>query len=198
MLGSRDAARAVEAAAEVQARLATFEASEVTGAANLDAAETCEVAVIAVPYAAHRDTLEALTSPLAGKLVIDAVVPVRFERGPHPVAVPEGSAAQQAAVLLPASRVAGAFQTVAAEALLDPTHALAEDVLVTGDSAEVRRETIALVDSLAGLRGVDAGPLRFSRMVEGITLLLIGVNGRYKTHSGIRVTGLAESTEETR
>lgn len=188
VLGSRDAARAASAASEVAALLPT--PTDITGATNEDAATAADLVIVTVPFEAHRATLEALASALAGKLVIDAVVPMRFERGPRPIDVPEGSATEQAAALLPQSRVVGAFHNVAASALLDLATPLDQDVLVTGDDADAKTEALDFVRGIEGLRAVDAGPLRYSRFVEGITLLLVGINGRYKAHAGVRVAGL--------
>jgi 8-hydroxy-5-deazaflavin:NADPH oxidoreductase len=193
IIGSRDAARAAGAAAEIAKLLTTAArpgSPQLAGADNLDAASQADVAVIVLPYEAHGTTLASLAGALAGKVVVDAVAPVRFERGPRPIDVPEGSAAQQAAVLLPGSRVIGAFQTVAATTLQDPDAPIDEDVLLTGDDAEAKALVRTLVEGIVGARAVDAGPLRYSRFVEGITVLLIGINGRYKAHSGIRVVGL--------
>ena len=47
-----------------------------------------------------------------------------------------------------------------------------------------------LLSSIDGLRVVDAGRLEMSRMVEGLTPILIGINIRNKVHSGFRITGL--------
>jgi hypothetical protein len=192
VIGSRDPARAAHAAGEVTARLqaAGHASLAIGGAANADAAAGAELVVLTVPYEAQRAMLEALEPMLAGKIVINAVVPVRFERGPRPIEVPEGSAAEQAAALLPNSHVIGAFHTIAAETLLDPAAALHEDMLVTGDDAEAKALVRAIAEQIAGVRTVDAGPLRYSRFVEGITVLLIGINGRYHAHAGVRIEGL--------
>ena len=192
VIGSRDPARAAHAAGEVTARLraAGHANLAIAGAANADAAAGAELIVLTVPYEAQRATLEALEPTLVSKIVIDAVVPVRFERGPRPIEVPEGSAAEQVAALLPHSRVIGAFHTIAAETLLDPTAALHEDVLVAGDDADAKALVRALAEEIAGVRTVDAGPLRYSRFVEGLTVLLIGINGRYHAHAGVRIEGL--------
>jgi NADPH-dependent F420 reductase len=101
-----------------------------------------------------------------------------------------GSAAEQAAALLPQSKVIAAFHTVAAATLQDPDGRIDEDVLITGDDAEAKAVVKSLVEGIVGARAVDAGPLRYSRFVEGITVLLIGINGRYKAHAGVRVVGL--------
>ncbi len=186
LIGSREAARGVEAA---QA-LATALGRPVEGADNATAVAEAEIVVIVVPYAAHRATLEGLRDALAGKIVVDAVVPVVFDRGPRPVAVEAGSATEEAAAILPESRVVGAFHNLPAEVLLDPSQPVDADVLVTGGDAEAKQAVMALAEAIEGVRAVDAGPLRFSRFVEGLTVLLIGINGRYKAHTGVRIAGL--------
>ncbi len=191
ILGSRDAARGAEAAAAVAAALAgRAGAAAVAGASNAEAAAAAPIAVVTVPFEGHRATLEALAGTLAGRIVIDAVVPVRFERGPRPVAVPEGSAAEQAAALLPRSRVAAAFHNLAAGALLDLDAPLRADVFVTGGDVEAKRAAAELAGTIEGVRAVDAGPLRYSRFVEGLTVLLIGVNMRHRATTSVRLEGL--------
>lgn len=185
-IGSRDAERGAAVAEELASRIAR----PVTGGGNLEAAEAADIVVVVVPYAAHRPTLEGLREALAGKIVVDAVVPVVFDRGPRPVEVAAGSATEEAAEILPDARVVGAFHNLAAEVLMDPERAVDADVLVTAGDAEAKREVMALAEEIAGVHAVDAGPLRFSRFVEDITILLIGINGRYKAHSGIRIAGL--------
>jgi NADPH-dependent F420 reductase len=193
-IGSRDAARGVEVAAALAADLerSAPAATRIDGADNGAAVAGADLVVVVVPYTAHRPTLEGLREALAGKIVVDAVVPVRFERGPRPIEVAAGSATEEAAELLPDSRIIGAFHNLAADVLLDPALDVDADVLVTGGDAEAKQIVMALANEIAGVRAVDAGPLRFSRFVEGITTLLIGINGRYKSHSSIRIAGLTE------
>ncbi len=201
VLGSRDRERAAAAAADVMAVVTGAAPTDqprgtVSGASNAEAVDAVGLdglVVLTVPFEAHRATLESLAPALAGMIVVDAVVPVRFERGPRPVEVPEGSAAEQAAALLPGARVVAAFHNIAAEALLDPSRVLHEDVLVASDHAEATAVVSALVAEIASLRAVNAGPLRFARYLEGLTVLLIGINGRYKTRSGVRIEGLPEA-----
>lgn len=191
VLGSRDAGRAETVAAELSEALAAAgSAARVGGAANADAVADCDLAIVVVPYEAQRATLEALREALAGKVVVDAVVPVRFERGARPIDVEEGSATEQAAAILADSKVVGAFHNLAAESLLALGEPVEADVLVTGADAEAKAVVSALAEQIEGVRAVDAGPLRFSRFVEGLTVLLIGINGRYKAHTALRVTGL--------
>jgi 8-hydroxy-5-deazaflavin:NADPH oxidoreductase len=108
--------------------------------------------------------------------------------GPAPVAVPEESAAQQAAALLPGSRVCAAFHHISARLLLEGDQPVDTDVLVAGDIREDKDLVIALAATIAGVRGIDAGPLRLAGPLEAMTAVLIAVNRRYKGHAGLRVT----------
>lgn len=195
IIGSRKAERGAAAAQEVTAAIDRNGHGEVSGGTNEEAATQADLIVITVPYDGHRATLESLRPMLAGKIVVDAAVPMRFDRGPRPVAVEEGSATEEAAAVLPESRVIGAFHNLSAEVLLDPQAAVDADVLVTGNDAEAKRAVCALAEQIEGVRAVDAGPLRFSRFVEHLTVLLIGINGRYRAHTGIRIAGLPAESE---
>ena len=192
VIGSRGAERGAEVADELAASLATSapHATTVTGTDNATAVDGADLVVIVVPYTAHRPTLESLGSALDGKIVVDAAVPVRFEKGPRPIEVEAGSATEEAKQILPEARVIGAFHNLSAEVLLEPGVPLNADVLVTGGDREAKDLVMALANQIEGARAVDAGPLRFSRFVEGITTLLIGINGRYKAHSGVQIAGL--------
>ena len=197
IIGSREAKRGAAAAEEVATAAAHSatggKAGPVSGATNGDAVAEADVVVITVPYEGHRATLESLREALAGKIVVDAVVPMRFERGPRPVEVAAGSATEEAAELLPDSRVVGAFHNLASGALLDAAEPIDSDVLVTGADAEAKRLVCELAEEIDGVRAVDAGPLRFSRFAEGITVLLVGINGRYRARTHVRIVGLSDS-----
>jgi NADPH-dependent F420 reductase len=188
VIGSRDAARAAAAALEVAAMPSVTGA--VTGSANADAANSAEVVIVAVPWAAHADTLAPLAQSLAGKIVIDCVNPLGFDnQGPFALPVPEGSAAQQAAALLPEARVCAAFHHVSAVLLTDPAvESFALDVLVLGDDREAVAIVAALAERIPGMRGVHGGRLRNAGQVEALTANLIAINRRYKAHAGLRIT----------
>ena len=191
VIGSRDAARGESIAAELRESLGGRDGlGELRGAANADAVAQAEIVVVTVPYEGHHATLSDLAGALAGKIVVDAVVPVRFERGPRPVEVAAGSATEEAAELLPDSRVSGAFHNLSAEILLDPDEPVHADVLVTGGDEETKRTVCALAEEIEGVRAVDAGPLRYSRFVEGLTILLIGINMRHRARTHVQVSGL--------
>ena len=195
IIGSRKAERGAAAAQEVTAAIDRNGHGEVSGGTNEEAATQADLVVITVPYDGHRATLESLRPLLAGKIVVDAAVPMLFDRGPRPIEVEEGSATEEAAAVLPESRVIGAFHNLSAEVLLDPQASVDADVLVTGNDAEAKSAVRALAEQIEGVRAVDAGPLRFSRFVENLTVLLIGINGRYRAHTGVRIAGLPAESE---
>ena len=186
VLGSRDADRATATAAD----LASATGGDVTGADNRGAARAGDVVVVAVPWDGHGETLAGLREELAGKVVVDCVNPLGFDKqGCFALAVPEGSAAQQAAALLPDSRVVAAFHHVSAVLLEDPAVTEVDtDVLVLGEDREATDLVQALAGLVPGMRGVYAGRLRNAGQVEALTANLISVNRRYKAHAGLRVT----------
>jgi len=188
VIGSRSAGRATSTAED----LAGATGGDVRGLANEDAAAAGDVVVVAVPYDGHADLLRPLAAVLAGKVVVDCVNPLGFDQqGGYPLAAPDGSAAQEAAALLPDSVVVAAFHHVSASILNDPEISSVDtDVLVLGegehrDATDLVR---ALADAIPGVRGVYAGRLRNAHQVEALTANLIAINRRYKSHAGLRVT----------
>ncbi|MDD2859015.1 MAG: NADPH-dependent F420 reductase [Candidatus Nanopelagicales bacterium] len=182
VLGSRSAERAQSAANDL--------GFDVTGASNEDCAAQADLVIVAVPWDGHAELLQELAPALAGKIVVDCVNPLGFDKqGAFGLAVPEGSAAQQAAAILPDSRVVGAFHHISAVLLLDAAvDSIDTDVLVVGDDREATDLVQALASRIAGIRGVYAGRLRNCGQIEMFTANLISINRRYKAHSGIRVT----------
>ncbi|MBO0846343.1 MAG: NADPH-dependent F420 reductase [Nocardioides sp.] len=186
VVGSRSADRAGETSAD----LAEATGGDVRGAVNDEAAAAGDVVVLAVPWDGHADLVRSLARPLAGKVVVDCVNPLAFDKqGAYAVPVPEGSAAQQAAALLPDSTVIAAFHHVSAALLDDSSVASVEtDVLVLGDDRDATDLVRALADVIPGMRGIYGGRLRNAHQVEALTANLISINRRYKAHAGIRVT----------
>ncbi|WP_432477624.1 NADPH-dependent F420 reductase [Nocardioides sp. GXQ0305] len=190
VIGSRDAGRAQGVAAD----LADATGGSVSGADNASAADEGDVVVVAVPWDGHRELLTGLAPRLAGKVVVDCVNPLGFDKqGPHALAVDEGSAAQQARELLPESTVVAAFHHVSATLLEDPAVAeVSTDVMVLGDDRDATDLVQALAGSIPGVRGIYAGRLRNAHQVEALTANLISVNRRYRAHAGVRVTDLPD------
>ena len=182
VLGSRDVGRAQAAAADLP--------GEVSGADNAGAARAGDAVIVAVPWKGHRELLLSLADELRGKVVVDCVNPLAFDKqGAYALPVEEGSAAQQALAVLPDSRVVAAFHHVSAVLLLDEqVEQVDTDVLVLGDDREATDLVQALADRVPGMRGVYGGRLRNAHQVEALTANLISVNRRYKAHAGLRVT----------
>ncbi len=188
VLGSRSAERAEATAAEIRARLPQ---GQITGSANHDAVAGAEVVVLAVPYDGHDELVASLADALAGTIIVSCVNPLGFDKqGPYGLDV-EQSAAESAAALVPTAVVVGAFHHVSAVSLWGDSDFLDhEDVLVCGDDAEAKQVVIDLARTVVGRAGVDAGRLRLARQLEPLTAVLISINKRYKTRSGVAVSGL--------
>jgi NADPH-dependent F420 reductase len=190
VLGSRDLARASAAADEVKAMRPGM-SLDVRGGTNEDAASSGSVVVLAVPYDGHLPTVTSLAPLLDGKVVVDCVNPMAFDKaGAVPVDVREGSAAEQTAALVPGARVVSAFHDVSARRLFGTNSSVNTDILVCGDDADAKTLVIGLATQVPGMRGIDAGPLRLSRELEALTTVLLAINKRYKTHAGVRITGV--------
>lgn len=189
IVGSRDAQRAIDGAAALSALVPS---GLIEGAANDEASRRADLVIVAVPWAGHDTTLRELADALVGKIVVDCVNPLGFDsHGAFRLDIPEGSAAEQAAALLPESRVVAAFHNVSASMLMDvQVTDLAQDVLVLGDDRAATDVVRTLAQQMPGVRGVYGGRLRNAGQVEALTANLIAINRRYKIRSGIRITGL--------
>jgi NADPH-dependent F420 reductase len=192
VIGSRDAGRAEEAAGRA-AELVPEGSFE--GLGNAEAAERSELLFLTVPFRSQSETLTNLKNHLReGQTLVDATVPLAAAvsgKATRMLGVWQGSAAQQAQEMVPAGVVVvSALHTVSAEALRDLDHVLDEDVLVCGDRKADKQPVMEMIDRIPGLRCVDAGRLEQARIVESLTAMLIGINIRYKTHAGIRITAL--------
>jgi hypothetical protein len=192
VIGSRDAARAAEAAHKLRALEGT---ADVRGLENPEAARQGQIVLLCVPFRNQSENLTNLKGALQpGQILVDATVPLAAAvsgRATRLLGVPQGSAGLQAAEMVPDGvEVVSALHTVSAVTLGDPEQELDEDVLVAGDSVDAKRRVAELIARIDGLRPVNAGRLEASKLIEGLTPLLIGINSRYKSHAGIRIAGL--------
>jgi len=189
LIGSRTAEKAVHVASEIMELLEG--SSSVVGLTNLEAAQQADIAVLTVPYAAHRVTLEYLKDALKDKILIDVTAPLGKPK--NKVQLPEGGSAtlEARAILGEDAQVVAAFQNISPEFLMTEEEVDCE-VLVTGFNKAARLETIKLVEA-AGFIGWDAGPIENSIAVEGLTSVLININKQYgSTHAGIKITGVMD------
>ena len=193
IIGSRQQQKAEDAAKKANSILG---GASVSGMENPKAAAAADVIVMSVPFAAHVDMIKSVHESITPEdIFIDVVVPLSTAVGGSAstaLAVWEGSAAQQAARLLPPNtKIASAFHNVVSEALQRIDSEVDSDVIVCSDSQETRKVGMELAAKIPGVRAIDGGRLENSRIVEQITALLIGINIRYKvSDAGIRITGL--------
>jgi NADPH-dependent F420 reductase len=186
IIGSRQAEKAEATAAELNVKLGL---DTVRGLENGAAARTADLCVLTVVHSAHQAALEGLKDDLQGKILVDATARVDF-RDPRPPSSP--AAARMAQNLLGSGvRVVAAFQNVPAHALKKNVgQPLDFDVLVCADDLDAAEQVIRLAEA-GGMRAYYSGSLDNAVVVEGMTSLLISLNGRYgvKTAS-ICVTGI--------
>ncbi len=193
VIGSRDAGRAQEAAA----KLADETGGDVVGMANEEAATQADVVFLTVPFRNQSEYLTNLKDTLKdGQILVDCSVPLAAAisgKATRTLGVWQGSAAEQAQEMAPPGvTVVSALHTVSAPGLADLSVTLGEDVAICGDKKADKARIAELISRIDGLRPVNAGALETSRIVEQMTALLISINIRYKTHAGIRFTGLPE------
>ncbi|MSQ41173.1 MAG: NADPH-dependent F420 reductase [Dehalococcoidia bacterium] len=189
LLGSRDFARAQEAALELAQHVPP---QRVRAALNAQVAVDSQVVFITVPYPAQRSLLEDLREPLVGKVVVSTSIPLAFSQGKvRSLPVEEGCAALQAQALLPRSRVVGAFQNVSAVDLLAPDRVIDCDIVVCADDAEAKRLVMGLAEEIKGIRAVDGGALENSGYVEQLTALLLNINRIYRgSRTMVKIVGI--------
>jgi hypothetical protein len=192
-IGSRDASRAEAEALALNER---NQGPPMRGTDNATVASAHDLLFVCVPFASQLAIAKTIRKELRpGAIVVDATVPLATAIGGRPTQMLgawRGSAAEQLADALSSrARVVATLHTVAASALAEVDAKLDEDLLVCGDDADAKATVAALLGRIGGLRCVDCGKLEAARMIEPLTALLIGVNGRYRAHAGIRLTGLA-------
>lgn len=191
VIGSRNAERAAATAAGITERTRQ---TNISGADNASACYGAEIVVLTIPFEAHAETLKHLKSSFRpGQILVDATVPLAASVGgkpTQPLGVWQGSAAQQAAELVPEGvAVVAAFHNVCADCLNDDSPVDC-DVIVCSDNKEAAKKVRELARKIPGLRAIDGGKLENARIVEQITALQIGLNIRHKGRAGIRITGL--------
>ena len=186
IIGSRTLEKGEQAASDL---LAEFPDLNVTGMENLEAATKANIVVLTVPFAHQVSTLEVVTPGLIGKVLVDVTVPLMPPKV-GTVQMPErGSAAEMAQDTVGEDvHVVSAFQNVGAQHLRED-HAIACDVLVTGNKRAARDKVLELVEAV-GLKGWHAGPLANAAAAEALTSVLITINRHHKIEgSGLTITG---------
>ena len=198
IIGSRNAERAREAATKIKA--AVGKNAKVSGEENNSACASADLLVLTIPFEGHAALLKQIKPAICpGSIVIDATVPLAASvggRATRTLGIWQGSAAQQAAELVPQGvSVVAAFHNTSAD-VLNGDAPVDCDVIVCSDDADALQTVRRLAAKIPGVRAIDGGKLENARILEQITALLIGLNIRHKGHSGIRITGLPEKAYE--
>ena len=186
IIGSRDKEKARTVVESLRKILGK---GNLEGEGNQEAVKEAEFVVIAVPYEGHATMVAQLKGQLAGKTVIDAVVPLKKGR---PFVPPAGSALLEAQEILgDEAPVIGALHNISAVDLQSPDAPLG-DVLVCGDNEVAKQKVMDIIHRI-GARTFDAGPAANAYVIEGLTGVLIYLNRKYKSkHASVKVTGIAE------
>ena len=192
IVGSRVAQRALDAAGKI--RQIVGPEAKISGLDNVAACGATDLLVLTVPFEGHSTLLKQLKPVFRpGTILIDATVPLAASVGgriTRTLGVWQGSAAQEAAELVPQEvSVVAAFQNVGAE-MLNAEGPVDCDVIVCSDDSEAAKLVRQLAIKIPGVRAIDGGKLENARILEQITALLIGLNIRHKGHAGIRISGL--------
>jgi 8-hydroxy-5-deazaflavin:NADPH oxidoreductase len=195
IIGSRDGARAEQAAEKIRQRVNPQ--AQVSGMENAAACAASDLLVLTVPFEGQAELLKQLKAAIRpGSILIDATVPLAASiggRATRTLGVWQGSAAQQTAELVPKGvSVVGAFHNVSAD-VLNGDEDVDCDVIVCSDDAAATQVAMELAAKIPRIRAIDGGKLENARIVEQITALLIGLNIRHKGHGGVRITGLPEA-----
>jgi|Deesub1362A_J573_1020465.scaffolds.fasta_scaffold00656_20 hypothetical protein len=149
--------------------------ADIEGMENGDAARHADIAILTIPWDKAFVTAESLKDELKSKVVVSPVVPMKKENGRFVYTPPpEGSAAEKIASIIDA-RVVAAFNNIPAAKFADPNAEFQWDVAVCSDDVEAKKMVMDIINSIEGLRGLDAGPLSAARTVEAITPLLINL-----------------------
>jgi 8-hydroxy-5-deazaflavin:NADPH oxidoreductase len=196
VLGSRSVERGEEIAAEVRGEWPALPLS-LTGGTNLDAA-SCDIVVLATPWDGAVATALELAPTLEGKVLVSMVNALtRIGREFQALVPVRGSIAATVQAVLPKTEVTAAFQHLPARELGAVDRELVSDVLICADTSEGGRRTVELVETMPGLRGVQAGSLASANAVEALTAVLLNVNIKYKSHVALRLEGLVPLSAPT-
>ncbi len=193
IIGSRNPQRALRTAAQIAEK--TGAPDRVRGEENASAVAAADVVVLTVPFSGQAGLLKQLKSTFKpGAVLIDTTVPLAAAvggRATRTLSVWQGSAAEQAAELVPKGvAVAAAFQNLSA-VLLDSEARVECDVIVCSDDDRARQVASELAEKIPGVRALHGGRLENARIVEQLTALLVTLNRKHGVHGvGIRVTGL--------
>ena len=153
---------------------------------NEEIARICDILILTVPFANHKEILQKLESFLINKIIIDTVCPITVKKGKVQLLSTEyNSVAESAQNYCPKSKIVGAFHNISALELLSSNRNLKGDVIVCSDHNQAKETVSQLIHSIKALRPIDGGPLKNSRYPEQFTGMLISLNIKYKVNTSL-------------
>jgi 8-hydroxy-5-deazaflavin:NADPH oxidoreductase len=181
VIGSRDAARAQETAAELGG-------GRVSGTTNEAAVVGVDLAVLAVKAEGALETARAVAAALGETPLLSVASAIQFAKGVGMLPDPEArSLAERVQELVRAPVTAGLHSIAAANLDAAPPD---EDALLCGDDERAKALALEFAGKLVAGRALDAGPLASARALEGLTAVIVNLNRRYKAHAGVRISGV--------
>ncbi|WP_290902478.1 NADPH-dependent F420 reductase [Ferroglobus sp.] len=175
-VGSRKEEKAKKLAEEYNEVAEKFGGGGIIGVENEKAAKISDVSIITIPWEHAFETAEKLKNALSEKIVVSPLVPMRFENGfAHYVEIDGSSAAEKLASILSESFVVSAFNNIPAKRFANLEEKFSWDVLVCSDDAKAKKVVMDVVNKIEGLRALDFGELKNSRIVEKLTPMLINL-----------------------
>ena len=197
-IGSRDATRANEAAAQYMNSAREAYGSNLTGSIsgeeNIRLSEFCDLVILSIPYESTESTCSAISERISPNcIIVTPIVPMRREdKGFTYLPLEEGvkSAAELVSdYIRPRERIISAFHTIAEVKLKDVKQDLAVDTFVCGDDQNNVSTINSLISEIKGLRSISLGPLSMSYQAEILTPMLLNASKRNKIkHPGLIVT----------
>lgn len=197
-IGSRDATRANEAAAQYMNSAREAYGSNLTGSIsgeeNVRLSEFCDLVILSIPYESTESTCSAISERISPNcIIVTPIVPMRREdKGFTYLPLEEGvkpAAELVSDYIRPRERIVSAFHTIAEVKLKDVKQNLAVDTFVCGDDQNNVSTINSLISEIKGLRPIYLGPLSMSYQAEILTPMLLNASKRNKIkHPGLMVT----------
>lgn len=196
LIGSRDAARAEEAAREYSSsadkEFGTVK-GRIAGTDNIAAAKESDVLVLSIPY----ENIDAICSQLLPNvkdscIVISPIVPLtKTDAGFELISFREGKPSAFELVqkhMRNKSNLVSAFHTISEKKLMDAKLVLDSDIFVCGDSESSINVVNGLIKEIKNLRPILLGPGLLSYLAESATPILINAMIKNKMKNpGIKI-----------
>ena len=196
IIGSRDATRASESAAEYT-NLAKEAFEEIKGSIsgndNVSVAKESDVLILSIPYENIDTVCSGILSEIKDScVVVSPIVPMtKTDVGFECVSIKDSKPFSYKLVLehmKDKSKLVSAFHVISEKKLVNPTLELDYDIFVCGDDKDSVEKVNELINEIKGLRSIYLGPIELSYLAEMSTPLLLNAMIRNKIKNpGIKI-----------